>query len=89
MKIRRRVRLDKRIFWCILFIAAGKTRTFKVRPTIKKGGYENMKANMLKVLHRLGVDALLLRLLIRLVEHFTKKRDALESAIARLLGVDE
>ncbi len=47
-----------------------------------------MKANMLKVLHRLGVDALLLRLLIRLVEHFTKKRDALESAIARLLGVD-
>ena len=48
-----------------------------------------MKAKVLKVLHRLGVDALLLRLLVRLVEHFTKKRDALENAIARLLGVDE
>ena len=47
-----------------------------------------MKAKLLKVLHRLGVDELLLRLLVRLVEHFTKKRDALEDAIARLLGVD-
>lgn len=47
-----------------------------------------MKAKILKVLHWLGVDELLLRLLVRLVEHFTKKRDALESAIARLLGVD-
>ena len=47
-----------------------------------------MKANLLKVLHRLGLDELLLRLLIRLVEHLTKKREALENAIAHLLGVD-